>query len=112
MHFLAIAIVVTLTSYQPVPEQTKPDCRNRHDCQTSIGDGITMYGCAISQDLLRSGRVHYGDIIMVPGYGFRVVNDTMNIRNKNAVDLLVFTKEEEKKVGVRHLTVYKLEAIQ
>lgn len=69
-----------------------------------------MYGCAVSQDLLKSGRIHYGDSLFIPGFGYRIVNDTMNARIKMAVDLLVFTKEEEKKIGVRHLTIYILEA--
>ena len=112
LHFIGAALVVTLTSYQPIPAQTKPECRNRHQCETSIGDGITMYGCAVSQDLLKSGEVHYGDILYVPGFGYRIVNDTMNIRHKHSVDLLVFNREEEKKVGVRHLTVYKVELQQ
>ena len=108
MVIQTIALVVTLTSYQPIPAQTKPDCHDRHNCETSIGDGITMYGAAVSQDLLRSGRVHYGDILYVPGFGYKVVNDCMNARLKNSIDLLVFTKEKEKKVGVRHLIVYVL----
>jgi 3D (Asp-Asp-Asp) domain-containing protein len=107
MSELLLLGVLQVTSYQPIAAQTKPECVNRHKCETSIGDGITMYGCAVSQDLLKSGRVHYGDALYVPGYGWRIVNDTMNARIKNAVDLLVFTREEEKKVGVRHLPIYR-----
>ncbi len=99
---------MTITSYRAVPEQTKPECHNRHTCTTSIDDGLTMYGCAASQDLLKSGRVHYGDVLYIPGFGYRVINDTMHPRHKNSVDLFVFTREDEKKVGVRHLQVYKL----
>ncbi len=101
--------VLTLTSYQPIPAQTKPECKNRHQCETSIGDGISMYGCAVSQDLLKSGRVHYGDVLYVPGFGWRIVNDTMNARLKNSVDLLVFTRADEKKVGVRHVAIYRVQ---
>ncbi len=99
---------LTLTSYQPIPAQTKPTCLNRHQCDTSIGDGITMYGAAASQDLLKSGRLHYGDIIYVPGFGYRVINDCMAARHKNAIDLLVFTYSEEKRVGVRHIKIYRM----
>ncbi len=101
--------VLTLTSYQPLPAQTKPECKNRHQCDTSIGDGITMYGAAASQDLLKSGRLHYGDVIYVPGFGWKIINDTMNPRIKNAIDLLVFTRAEEKRVGVRHLKIYRVQ---
>jgi hypothetical protein len=52
--------------------------------------------------------VAYGDILYIPGYGYRVVNDTMNARHKNHVDLLVNTHDEEKAVGVRHLKVFKV----
>ena len=95
-----------VTSYRPVPAQTKPECLNRHNCETAIGDGITMFGVAVSQDFLKSGQIHYGDILYVPGFGYRVVNDTMNARHKRSVDLLVFTREEEKRVGVRTLSIY------
>lgn len=104
---LVLLGTLTVTSYQPIPAQTKPECVDRHHCETSIGDGITMYGCAVSQDLLHSGRVHYGDALWVPGFGWRVVNDTMNARITNSVDLLVFTRVEEKRVGVRHTKIYK-----
>lgn len=69
-----------------------------------------MFGIAVSQDLLKSGKVHYGDILFVEGYGYRVVNDTMNARIHNAVDMMVFTKSEEKRVGVRHCRVFVVSA--
>ena len=101
--------VLQVTSYQPIPAQTKPECKNRHQCDTAIGDGITMYGAAASQDLLKSGKLHYGDVIYVPGYGWRVINDCMNARIKNSIDLLVFTRAAEKQVGVRHLKIYRVQ---
>lgn len=109
MTELLLLGVLQVTSYQAIPAQTKPECKDRHNCETSIGDGLTMYGCAVSQDLLKSGRVHYGDVLWVPGFGWRVVNDTMNIRHKNSVDLLVFSRAEEKRVGVRHIKIYRVE---
>lgn len=107
-HFLALGLF-TITSYRPIPAQTKPECQDVDHCRTSIGDVPTKFGIAVSQDLLKSGAVHYGDILYVEGYGFRVVNDCMNIRHKKAADLLVFTYNEEKQVGVRHLRVWKIE---
>lgn len=98
--------MVTLTSYQPIPAQTKPECRGRFACTTSIDDGITKYGVAVSQDMLADGRLHYGDVIYIQNYGWRIVNDCMNKRHKNSVDLMVFTRAEEKAVGVRHLKVW------
>jgi|SRR5581483_7564382 len=98
--------LLTVTSYQPVPAQTKPSCRGRFSCTTSIDDGITKYGVAVSQDFLKSGAVHYGDVLYIPGYGYRIVNDCMNARVRHSVDMMVFTAAEEKAIGVRHLKVY------
>jgi 3D (Asp-Asp-Asp) domain-containing protein len=102
--------VLTVTSYRPVPEQTKPECTSRFHCTTSIDDGITKFGVAVSQDMLKSGEVHYGDVLYVPGYGNRIVNDTMNPRHKRCIDLMVLTRDEEKAVGVRHLKIYLIGA--
>jgi len=99
---------MTVTAYQPIPAQTKPECINRYHCTTSIDDGITMYGCAVSQDLLKSGVVKYGDVLSIPKIGLRVVNDTMNARHKRSVDVLVFSYAEEKRIGVRHLPVRRI----
>jgi 3D (Asp-Asp-Asp) domain-containing protein len=95
-----------VTSYRPIPAQTKPECRGRFACTTAINDGITMFGIAASQDYIKSGLVHYGDIVYVQDYGYRVVNDTMGPHAANSFDLMVFTYAEEKKIGVRHLKVW------
>lgn len=94
---------LTVTSYQPIKAQTDDS-----PTWTSIGDRTTKFGCAVSQDLLKDGLVSYGDVLYVPGYGWKIVNDTMNARHKKHVDLLVFTHAEEKAVGVRHLKIYKV----
>lgn len=107
MEVLKIALVLLgtlqVTSYQPVAKQT-----DNSPTWTSIGDRTTKFGVAVSQDLLKSGRVKYGDILYVEGYGYRVVNDCMHPRFTNAIDLLVFTYQEEKKIGVRQLKVYRV----
>lgn len=95
-----------VTSYQPIPSQTKPSCVSIHQCETSIGDLPTRYGVAASQDLLAKGLVHYGEPVYIEGYGWRIINDTMNVRNHNAFDLMVWSYKEEKDVGVRHLKVW------
>lgn len=120
---VVVSTFMTVTSYQPTPAQTKPECKNRYSCTTSIDDGITMYGCAVSQDLLKSGVVRYGDVLNVPGFGLRVVNDAMGptkcvkrkdghcvkrVPQRNAVDLMVFSYEEEHRVGVRHLPITRI----
>lgn len=112
MSELVLLGILQVTAYQPIPAQTRPECVSRFNCTTSEGDGITIYGCAVSQDLLASGKVKYGDILYIPKFGYRVVNDTMNARITNAVDLLVLTHEAEKRVGVRHIKVYRTEKPQ
>jgi 3D (Asp-Asp-Asp) domain-containing protein len=104
--------VLTVTSYRPIAEQTKPECTSRFHCTTSIDDGVTKFGVAVSQDLLKSGELHYGDVIYVEGYGNRIVNDTMNPRHKRCIDLMVFTRDEEKAVGTRKLKIFKLGVTQ
>ncbi len=106
--------IVQITSYQPIPAQTKPECINRFKCTTSIDDGITQFGAAVSQDLLKSGIVQYGDVLSIPGLGFRIVNDAMGstkcvhrndkgrctkrIPQVKAIDLMVFSFEEEHRI--------------
>lgn len=104
--------VLTVTSYRPVPEQTKPECTSREHCRTSIDDNVNMFGVAVSQDLLKSGKVNYGDVLYVPGYGYRIVDDAMGPRAKRQIDLLVFTKAQEKAVGVRHKAVYVIQTLE
>lgn len=90
------------TAYRPIPAQTKPEGYE----WTSIGDKTTQFGCAVSQDLLKSDKVHYGDVLFIEGQGFRIVNDCMNARWKKAIDVLVFSYQEEKKVGVSYKRVW------
>lgn len=99
--------VLTATSYRPVPGQT-----DSSPTWTSIGDRTTKYGVAVSQDMLADGRVKYGDVLFIPGVGNRIVNDCMNARHRNRIDILVFTPAEEKRFGVRKLKIYKLEVTQ
>lgn len=104
--------LLTVTSYRPIPAQTKPECTSRFHCTTSIDDGVTKFGVAVSQDFLKSGELHYGDVLYIPGYGYRVVNDTMNPRHVRSIDLMVLTRDEEKAVGVRKIKIFKVEVTQ
>lgn len=109
---LVLLGILTVTSYRPVPGQTKPECTSRFNCTTSIDDGVTKFGVAVSQDLLKNGVVHYGDVLYVPGYGNRIVNDTMNARHKRCIDLMVLTRGEEKAVGTRKIQIYLMGVTQ
>lgn len=107
---------ITVTSYQPIRSQTDDS-----PTITSIGVRVNKHGVAVSRDLLcpmalckdlrikrhsssvcRLRRIHYNDAIYIEGYGWKIVNDCMNKRHKRAVDILVFSKEEEHKIGTRH----------
>lgn len=101
---------MTVTSYRAVPEQTKPECLGRHHCETSINENVSELGCAVSQDLLRSKAVHYRDVLFIPGIGFRIVNDTMHARIRRHVDIFVYSKAEEKRIGTRHLQIWRVKA--
>ena len=94
---------LTVTSYQAIPSQT-----DSSPGWTAIGDKTTKFGVAVSQDMLKDGRIKYGDVLLIDGYGLRVVNDCMNARHKNRIDLLVFSHAEEKRVGTRHLRVWRI----
>jgi len=95
-------ISVKITAYRPIASQTdtSPDF-------TSINTPAVMGICAVSQDLLSDGIFNYGDILIVPGLGVYTVMDTMNIRHKKSIDILVYTRNQEKIVGVRPKTLIK-----
>ena len=104
MDLLAVALVgLTLTSYQPIAKQT-----DSSPTWTSIGDRTTKFGVAVSQDMLADGRVKYGDVLYIEGVGYRVVNDCMNKRHTNRIDVLVFTYAEEKRIGTRKVGVWRI----
>jgi 3D (Asp-Asp-Asp) domain-containing protein len=95
----------TVTSYRSIPSQT-----DKSPYITSIGEHVTKFGCAASQDLLNEGIVKYGDIVYIQEVGFRTVNDTMNKRIKRQFDVWVKTlaeeREHDKNFGRRKLKVW------
>ena len=99
---------MTATSYRATPPQTRPECKNNHECVTSIGENVSELGVAVSPDLLAAGRVHYRDVLFIDKVGYRIIDDVMAAKNHNAIDVFVYEKWEEKKFGVRHLRVWLL----
>jgi 3D (Asp-Asp-Asp) domain-containing protein len=97
---------LTVTSYRAVPEQTKPECTGRYHCETANGENVSELGIAVSQDFIRSGQIHFGDVLYIPTIGYRIVNDVMSARLRRSVDIFVYTRNEEKKIGVRHWKVF------
>ena len=103
---ILISSFTLVTAYRPVPEQTKPECRGRYGCTTSIGENVSMLGAAVSQDLLASGKVRYRDVLFVPGIGYRIVNDCTHSRLRNTVDIFVYTLDQEKALKPFRSPVY------
>lgn len=95
MKLILISIFLgnfNVTAYRSVPNQTDDS-----PYITSIGERVCKDGVAVSQDLLKSKKIKYGDWLYIEGIGLKRVNDTMNIRFKNHIDVWVKTYEEEKK---------------
>lgn len=114
MKPVLIAVLVghfVVTSYRSVPSQTKPTNCN----WTSIGERCNIHGIAVAQNLLaqNGGPIHYGDLLLIDGVGYRIVNDCMNARIKNQLDAWVETYDDEKAFDRtyrgRKLTVWKVE---
>lgn len=95
-----------VTAYRSVPEQT-----DESPWITSIGERVSVRGCAVSRDLLANGKVRYGDLLYIQGPNeFRFVTDCMHQRFSNSIDLWVATEAQEheffKLWGTRKLKVY------
>jgi len=106
MNIILIGVFIgtmTVTSYRSIPNQT-----DNSPWHTSTGERVTIRGCAVSRDLLKAngGPLEYGDLIYVEGFGYRFVNDTMNKRMKQHIDLWVPTYSEERKVGITSGKIY------
>jgi len=78
--------LMNVTAYQPKRKQT-----DASPWSTSIGERVTIRGCAVSQDMLaeNGGPLHYGDLLFIEHVGFRFVNDCMNKRIQHGLDLWV-----------------------
>lgn len=86
----------TVTSYRSVPLQT-----DASPFYTSIGEHVCNDGIAVSQDLLKNGTFKYGEWIYIPNIGMKRVNDTMNVRFTNRMDVWVPSLDEEKRFHKR-----------
>lgn len=98
-------MLVKATAYNSVPYQTRPGSPGNI---TAWGDTLhdTIPSIAVSRDLLDSGLV-YGTMVKIHGYTYPfVVNDKMNHRFKNRIDIH-FGKDikRARKFGVRNLKI-------
>lgn len=96
MNLILITIFLgnlQVTSYRSVPSQTDDS-----PFYTSIGERVNPHGVAVSQDLLKrwGGPLNYGDTVYIEEIGFKKINDVMNPRHKNSVDIWVSSLSKEK----------------
>lgn len=93
-HIKSIYIgYMKVTSYRSVPEQT-----DNTPFITADGYFVHGYGIAISRDLHKrwGGPLDFGDIVYIDKIGFKVINDVMNKRHNQSIDIWVKTYEQEK----------------
>lgn len=102
----AVAIAsVTVTSYRAVPEQT-----DNTPNYTSIGQHVSRSGAAVSPDMLASGEACYGDAVVIPKLGIRIINDVTNPRLKRTIDIFVNNWTQERRVGIRHVQILVIQS--
>jgi 3D (Asp-Asp-Asp) domain-containing protein len=102
-----VVLTLFVTAYCPNVKET--DSSPFH---TSIGQHVHSMGCAVSQDLLASGKVKYGDYICIEGVKCCVVNDTMHERHMNAADVWVPKHEDERQIPPKKRQVVRIRGKQ
>ncbi len=91
---------VRVTAYRSVSNQTDDS-----PFITSIGHRTSQEGVAVSPDLLKSRSACYGDVVIIPGVGTRIINDVMALRHRRSFDVWVSTLSDEKNFGVKRLDI-------
>ena len=91
-----IAVLVDVTAYNPVMEQTD-------ETPLIMASGKTVYqgAVALSRDLERDLGLKFGDTIEIDGFGQFMFEDRMNRRWTRRVDILLFSPEKARQFGVR-----------
>lgn len=95
---------VTATAYSPRKCETNGNPWETAT-QTRPKDGRTI---AVSRDLLAKHDLK-GKKVYIPGLGERVVEDVMNKRHKNSIDVFFEDTAEAKEFGKRPLIIIPLE---
>jgi 3D (Asp-Asp-Asp) domain-containing protein len=84
---------VTLTAYNAEVSQCDADPLINAAMKT-VREGDV----AVSRDLFKRGWV-FGRKIYIPGIGIKVINDLMNKRYTNSIDIFMWNKDAAKKFG-------------
>jgi len=86
---------VTLTAYSPCILET-----DSTPTITAFMTEVKLGGIAISRDLFWLGWV-CGQKVYIEGYGVFVINDLMNKRFKNRIDIFLPSKKDAKEFGIK-----------
>lgn len=90
---------LTVTAYSPRKKET-----DNTPTVTASMDTVRHGGVAISRDLFKRGW-SFGKKIYIEGYGVYEINDLMNERFKNRIDIFMWDTNKAKKSGKKELVV-------
>jgi len=93
---------VTVTAYTPCTEETDQD-----PTITASMRGVRLGTVAVSRDLFDAGWT-FGMRVYINGHGVFMINDLMNSRHKNRVDIFMWKKERAKRFGSKVVKVVLL----
>jgi len=89
-----LGITVRVSAYTPSSDET-----DSTPTITAVNTEVEEGTVAVSRDLL--GFLNFGDSVYLEGIGVFKVTDVMNRRYKRAVDVLMLTKKQALKFGVK-----------
>jgi 3D (Asp-Asp-Asp) domain-containing protein len=87
-----------------VSAYTLKECRHNQG-KTASGKQVKEGYIAISRDLERKYGLKFGDKVFISGIGEFEIQDRMNIRIKNCVDIYMTSYEKAIEFGVRKSTI-------
>jgi len=90
-------INVIVTAYTP----SKKECDNDPTITASMKK-VRLGTIAVSRDLFKDGWI-FGLKVYIYGIGIFEINDLMNKKHKNRIDIFMWKKERAKKFGVKKL---------
>lgn len=81
---------VTVTAYTNARDET-----NKDEYTALMEKPVSGWTCAVSRDLMK----YLGMKVYIEGHGMRYVNDLMNKRYTNRIDVYVGTKQQARNIG-------------
>ena len=94
---------VTITAYSPREGECDED-----PFITASMEPVRHGGIAVSRDLFNQGWT-FGKRVYIPGYGVYRINDLMNVRWSERIDMFFFSTEEAKAFGNKEITAHLME---